>query len=255
MDIAQDGNLFPREDILEAVAQSDWRDQPVHLGAWVLGGLGLSVMALGAPVLEPIAMGATRHAAEGGALWLEPLHALARFVGTSGVGIETAWYWLSALSLGLAFPTLGAALRTLGVGARLAFVVALLAVICPLLWTHGRLPSDFGWGVFGSALALLLVCAPSDPGPMGERGYGMRLGAGLLAATLLHPGSLALAVPLVAAAQERGKWRATLPLSVAFVVCLIMDLYAMKRDLLAMVSVFPLISLPAVRGTPTISCL
>ena len=33
LDIAQDGNLFPREDLLEAVADSDWRDRPVPIAA------------------------------------------------------------------------------------------------------------------------------------------------------------------------------------------------------------------------------
>ena len=49
-DIANDGNLFPREDLLEAVARSDWRDREVPAIAWILTGVGLSLLAAGLPV-------------------------------------------------------------------------------------------------------------------------------------------------------------------------------------------------------------
>ncbi len=215
MDIAQDGNLFPREDILEAVAQSDWRDQAVPMGAWGLTALGLSVLALGTPTLAPLAMEPTEFAAAGERLWAHPLHGLARVLGRAGLGIESAWYLISALFLGLSLPALGGALRVLGIGARLALVVSLVTLLAPITLAHGQLPSDFTAGVFGASIVLGLCCAPSDPGHAGSRGYGVRLGVSLLVATMLHPLNAALIPALVLAARSRGGARALAPLLVA----------------------------------------
>ena len=186
MDIAQDGNLFPREDILEAVAQSDWRDQDVPIGAWALTAVGLAALALGTPILAPLAMEPTEFAAAGERLWAHPLHAVARTIGRAGLGIESAWYLISALFLGLSLPALGGALCLLGVGARLALVTSLVTLLTPITLGHVQLPSDFTAGVFGASVVLGLCCAPSDPGHSGERGYGLRLAAALVLATALH---------------------------------------------------------------------
>ena len=214
MDIAQDGNLFPREDILEAVAQSDWRDQDVPIGAWALTAVGLAALALGTPILAPLAMEPTEFAAAGERLWAHPLHAVARTIGRAGLGIESAWYLISALFLGLSLPALGGALCLLGVGARLALVTSLVTLLTPITLGHGQLPSDFTAGVFGASVVLGLCCAPSDPGHSGERGYGLRLAAALVLATALHPLNAALAPALLVAAHGRGGSKAWTPVLV-----------------------------------------
>ncbi|QDV04952.1 hypothetical protein Poly30_04470 [Planctomycetes bacterium Poly30] len=211
MDIAQDGNLFPREDILEAVAQSDWRDQPVPAAAWWITSIGLAVLAFGTPVLAPLAMEPTTFAAARDRLAVHPLHALAGWIGGLGIGIESAWYLLSALGFGLSLPVLGVALRWLGIGPRLALVTALVSLFTPIAVLHGRLPSDFTAGVLGSSVVLAMAFAPSDPGRAGNRGYGIRLALAFLIAVLLHPFNLALIVPLLFAARARGGITAMLP--------------------------------------------
>lgn len=217
MDIAQDGNLFPREDILEAVAQSDWRDQPVPAGAWCLTAVGLVVIALGMPVLAPLAMEPTTFAAAEPRPWLNPLHGLAALGGRLGIGIESTWYLISALCLGASLPLLGGALRILGIGPRLALVTGFLTMLSPVVLLHGRLPSDFTAGVLGSCLALAFAFAPSDTGAAGSRGYGVRLGLALLVAVLFHPLNGLLAVPLLFAAKARGGRIALIPVVIASV--------------------------------------
>ncbi len=178
MDIAQDGNLFPREDILEAVAQSDWRDQPVPAAAWWLTAVGLVTLALGMPALQPLAMQPTASAGAGEGLALHPLHALSAWIGGLGIGIESTWYILSALFWGLSLPLLGGALRVMGIGPRLAL-------------------------------------APSDPGRAGHRGYGVRLALALGVAVLLHPLNFALMLPLLLAARARGGITSMVPVVLA----------------------------------------
>lgn len=215
MDIAQDGNLFPREDILEAVAQSDWRDQPVPAAAWWLTAVGLVTLALGMPALQPLAMQPTASAGAGEGLALHPLHALSAWTGGLGIGIESTWYILSALFWGLSLPLLGGALRVMGIGPRLALVTSLLALLTPVTVLHGRLPSDFTAGVFGSILVLAMAFAPSDPGRAGHRGYGVRLALALGVAVLLHPLNFALMLPLLLAARARGGITSMVPVVLA----------------------------------------
>ncbi len=217
MDIAQDGNLFPREDILEAVAQSDWRDQPVPAAAWALTAMGLALLAFGTPTLAPLAMEPATFASAGNRLWAHPLHGVARILAQAGLGIESAWYLISALFLGLSLPALGGALRVVGIGARLSLVVSLVSLLTPIALGHGQLPSDFTAGIFGASIVLGLCCAPSDPGASGARGYGVRLGASLLVATALHPLNVALVPALLLAAKARAGLAAVVPVLVCSV--------------------------------------
>lgn len=230
MDIAQDGNLFPREDILEAVAQSDWRDQAVPMGAWALTALGLTLLALGTPTLAPLAMEPTEFAAAGDRLWAHPLHGLSGILGRAGLGIESAWYLISALLLGLSLPALGWALRVVGIGPRLALVVSLVSLLTPITLGHGQLPSDFTAGVFGACLVLGLTCAPSDPGEAGSRGYGIRLGVSLAIASALHSMNAALAPALLLAAHKRGGLRASAPVLVGSALAAIMAMDALRAS-------------------------
>jgi hypothetical protein len=204
-DIANDGNLFPREDLLEAVARSDWRDREVPAIAWVLTGVGLSLLAAGLPVAEVLLRSTTEFAA-GDAGPLAPLHAALGAVGRAGVGIEAAAFLTSAVALGATLPALGLALRAAGFRGRLAFVAALIGVSSPLLLMHGRLPSDGPLVALGSALLLAAVAAPRDPGPQGRRGYSIRVGAAALLLLALCGASRFAAATGAAHEPVVGRW-------------------------------------------------
>jgi len=183
LDIANDGNLFPREDLLEAVARSDWRDREVPAAAWVLTGAGISLLAAGTPLAEILIRSTTEFAADS-ASPLAPFHAALAAIGRSGIGIEAAAFLASALALGATLPAVGLALKAAGFNGRVAFVSALIAVLSPLLLMHGRLPSDGPLVALSSALLLAAIAAPHDGGRSGRRGYRIRLAvaaAGLLA--------------------------------------------------------------------------
>lgn len=217
LDIAQDGNLFPREDLLEAVAESDWRDRSVPIAAWVLTSIGLAALAAGMPIARFVLMGPTEVAAAGDAPWLHPVHALAAAAGRAGLGIEAAFFLLSALAFGLSFAAIGLALRASGFTGRLAFVSALVAVASPLLCLHARLPSDAPFAVLAGAIVFAAIAAPSDPGKSGDRGYALRLTGALAVALVVHPSASVLFLPVAFAAGSRGPlWVAP-----AFVVTLV----------------------------------
>ncbi|MEM9383197.1 MAG: hypothetical protein AAGB93_24830, partial [Planctomycetota bacterium] len=174
IDVAQDGNLFPREDLLEAVASSDWRDQPVPVAAWAIAALGVAALAAGLPVATTVLTGPTELAASSPSAIFRPVHALAESLGRAGLGIEAAFFLLAAVGHGLCLPALGLALRAAGFGGRLAFVAALGAAAAPLLVLHGRLPSDAPYLALGSILLFLAVAAPADDGSVGRRGKALR---------------------------------------------------------------------------------
>lgn len=202
-DIAQDGNLFPREDLLEAVAESDWRDQDVPLATWVLTALGITIVAAGLPVARLIVMAPVEFAATAPPPYLYPIHALALLIGRTGIGIEAAFFLLSAIALGLCLPAIGLALRAAGFGGRLAFAAALIAVTSPLLVLQGRLPTEAPFIVLGGALVLAATAAPIDSGRAGERGYALRLMVALAIAHLFHAHVDLLVIPAVIAVFTR----------------------------------------------------
>ena len=182
-DIANDGNLFPREDLLEAVARSDWRDREVPTKAWLMTGIGISLVAAGTPIADVLIRSTTEFAATSAGP-LAPLHASLAAVGRSGVGIEAAAFLMSAVALGATLPALGLALRAAGFSGRVAFTSALLALMSPLLLMHGRLPSDGTVVALGSTLLLAAIAAPRDAGRSGRTGHMVRVGlaAGVLLA-------------------------------------------------------------------------
>ncbi|MEM1449552.1 MAG: hypothetical protein AAGI22_10575 [Planctomycetota bacterium] len=192
IDIAQDGNLFPREDLLEAVASSDWRDQRVPAVAWIVASLGVAALAAGMPVAATVLTGPTEFAASSPSAITRPVHALAETLGRAGLGIEAAFFLLAAIGHGLCLPALGLALRAAGFSGRLAFVSALVASAAPLLVVHGRLPSDAPFLALGAILLFVAVMAPADEGPAGRRGRTFRmLLAGFVALTVGAPASTA----------------------------------------------------------------
>ena len=196
LDIAQDGELFPREELLDAVAGADWRDLPVRLVAWLAVAAGAGLALAGFPEQFDLLKGPTSFAASGDGVAAHPLHLLAHAIGRAGVGIEAAFFGLSALGVGAAFLAIGAALRAFGIGGRTAFVTALLACGSLALIVHGRLPATYSWGVAASALLLAAIAAPSDGA---ARGYGTRVALAWLVATSVSPAA-ALLLPACALA-------------------------------------------------------
>ena len=49
LDIGQDGELFPREELLNAVAGADWRDLPMRLVAWLAVAAGATLASPDSP--------------------------------------------------------------------------------------------------------------------------------------------------------------------------------------------------------------
>ena len=159
LDIAQDGHLFPRQEVTRevarAIASEDWRDRPVPFVAWALAALGVTLVALGLPIERVLVTAPTEFAAEGSRLGAQsPLHALARALGATGIGIEAAFFALSATAFGASLLALGAVLRSVGLGGRLGFVCALIALASPLVVHHARLPSTVTFAVLGSSLVM-----------------------------------------------------------------------------------------------------
>lgn len=220
LDIAQDGNLFPREELLEAAAGADWRDRSVPARAWVAASLGLALLAAGLPNLRTLYTAPTDFAATGDYIDFHPIHLLARTLGGMGLGIEATLFWISALSLGAAMMAIGLALRAFGFAGRTAFPIALLTCLSQSLTEHARLPSDYLPGLCGSALLLAAMAMPKDQGEDGLRGYAVRISAVWLLACWVSKDALALFPILVIACAGRPvrssrarKW--IMPLAVA----------------------------------------
>lgn len=202
-DIANDGNLFPREDLLEAVARSDWRDREVPTKAWLMTGIGISLVAAGTPIADVLIRSTTEFAATSAGP-LAPLHASLAAVGRSGVGIEAAAFLMSAVALGATLPALGLALRAAGFSGRVAFTSALLALMSPLLLMHGRLPSDGAVVALGGTLLLAAIAAPRDAGRSGRTGHMVRVG--LAAGVLLALCGMSRAAAVQANEVVFGRW-------------------------------------------------
>ena len=220
IDIAQDGELFPREELLDAVAGADWRDLPVRLVAWLAVAAGATLALAGFPEQFDLLKGPTSFAAIGDGLAVHPLHLVARAIGGAGVGIEAAFFGLSALGIGAAFLAVGAALRAFGMGGRTAFATALLTCGSLAVISSGRLPSTYSFGVATSALLMAAIAAPSDGA---ARGYGTRVALAWLLASWISPAA-ALLLPACALAvtARAGEERAAglAPLWIAALIAL-----------------------------------
>lgn len=225
LDIAQDGELFPREELLHAVAGADWRDLPVRLGAWLALALGATLLAAGLPVLHDLLPGPTTIAAEPGSLLLHPVHLAARTLGRAGLGIESAFFLIAALSYGAALLATGASLRAFGFSGRLSIVATLIAALSLPLLLHGRLPSPFPGAVAASALLLAATAAPADDeGP----GYGLRVALAWAFASWIDHSILATLPACWIAVRARSKGASALaPLGVAGVVAAAVGAWAM----------------------------
>ncbi|MEM9803293.1 MAG: hypothetical protein AAGA20_23450 [Planctomycetota bacterium] len=200
IDIARDGNLFPREDLLEAVAQSDWRDRSVPLVAWVLASIGIALLTAGTPIARHVVTQPVETAASLEPALALPVHGIIAAVGRTGLGIEAAFFLGSALAFGASFLAVGLALRAAGFAGRLSLAATFVAVAAsPLLLLHARLPSDAPFAALAAALVLAAIAAPHDPGAHGARGYAVRVAASVVFAAFLHRAALALAAPAAAA--------------------------------------------------------
>jgi hypothetical protein len=205
LDIANDGGLFPRETLLAAVAEADWRDRSAPGAALVCLALGLALLALATPLLRPsFPVEVAWTASEGGALHLP--HLLASLLARTSLGPERAWYVVAALGAGCALPVLVAATRMLAVGPRLALVVALVVATLPGSVIGAQLPVAYGFGVAASALVLAALLSRIDA----QATYGAYVRRCLCAQALalwVHPESTVLAPATICALVVRGAGR------------------------------------------------
>jgi len=197
LDIAQDGGLFPREALLAAVAEADWRDRSAPGAAVVCMALGLGVLALATPILRPLFPAEVAWTASGGGALHLP-HLLAGLLARTSLGAERAWYVVAALGAACALPLLFALTRMLAVGPRLALVVALSVATLPASVLGAELPVAYGFGVAASALVLAALLSRIDT----RATYGSYVRRCLVAQAIalwVHPESAALA-PVTACA-------------------------------------------------------
>jgi len=172
LDVAQDGHLFPRTEVLDAVARADWRERPVRLIALVCLAAGLVLLALALPIARPMSALDVAWTAGQRAPWLHAPHLLAWVFTRLGSTPEQAWYSVSALGSAAAVPFTYLVARELRVGPLLAGTVAALAAVQPMALLASTLPSAYGFGVAaGSALLLgVLRTVAGCSGPAGVDG-------------------------------------------------------------------------------------
>lgn len=192
LDIAQDGHLFPREDVARdvarALASEDWRERPVPRVAWGLAAIGLALVALGLPIERVLVREPSEFAAAGaGTDWRFPVHALARAAGSTGIGVEAAFFAISAACFGASFVVLGSVLRRLGACGLPAFVCALVAACSPLVLHHARLPSTVTSAVLGSSLVMWTLVGRGGGSVARVSTFG--IGVWLLGASTIGPGA------------------------------------------------------------------
>jgi len=202
LDIANDGGLFPREALLAAVAEADWRDRSAPVVAIVCLSLGLALLALATPILRPLFPVEVAWTTSGGGPLHLP-HLLAGLLARTSLGAERAWYVVAALGAACALPMLYALTRMLAIGPRLALVVGLVVATLPASVLGAELPVAYGFGVAASALVLVALMSRID-----ERAtYGAYVRRCLVAATLglwLHPDSAVFAPVMLGAFVVRG---------------------------------------------------
>jgi hypothetical protein len=186
LDIAQDGGLFPREELLRAVADADWRERSVPPLGLVCLAIGLALCALAAPIHRPwVALDVASTLVHGAPTHLHLPGLVARALTGLGLPVESAWLLVAAVGAGAAPLALFALARTLGVGPRLALGAALVAAALPTSTLGAVLPVAHGFGVMAASLVLREALAARPP---------RWLVLGLAAA--LHPEAACL-VPLV----------------------------------------------------------
>jgi hypothetical protein len=161
LDIANDAGLFPREALLAAVAEADWRDRSAPALALTSLALGIALLALATPILRPLFPVDVAWTATGGRALHLP-HLLAGLSARTSLGPERAWYVVAALGAALALPMLYAVTRALAVGPRLALVVALVVATLPASVLGAELPVPYGFGVAASSLVLAALLSRGD---------------------------------------------------------------------------------------------
>lgn len=204
LDIAQDGHLFPRQELASAVAAADWRDRPVPAMAWLAVTLGLALVWLGLPVQHGIARQDVEFAealAGAESPWLHPVHALCAATGA----VERSFFLVAALAAGAAVLAWRRLLAAFGMGERLAFVTTCLAAASPLACAAARLPTTVALDLVAIPFVLSRLAAPSGTDDS-RAAADLRAGAALLLATWATRGAV-LAAPavLVAALPLRGR--------------------------------------------------
>ncbi|MEZ6015199.1 MAG: hypothetical protein R3F49_08805 [Planctomycetota bacterium] len=207
LDVAQDGGLFPREELLQAVAAADWRDRPAPLLAVTALAVGLGLLALATPIARPLAPVDVAWTAAGGSPWLHLPHALAHALsrGWSGFSVEQAWFAASALGLTLGFLALYGAARALRVGPLLALAAAASAAIAPACFMAAELPRADGFGVAGACLMLIAGLSKSERSPRSYCDFARRCIAAGAFALWLHAATAALALPLACELVARAR--------------------------------------------------
>ncbi len=193
------GELFPREQTAELVAEAEERRaRRERLGPWVIGA-GLAALALGLPSERLW-----------GNAWCVPEHALGHLglgalvrwiAGILDLSAERTWYLVSGLGFGLCVPVSTRLLERMGFAHRVAIGAVLVALLSPLGWIAATLPGPFHAGVLGAALLARALVQPP-----GEQSFlrWSRAGACYLLAGWLHPQNLLLLPAVFVALMRRG---------------------------------------------------
>jgi hypothetical protein len=159
--------LFPRLAVSELVGDAEGgRRTRERWQTWLLG-LTLALLALGLPqpgLLPPYEGLVVATAERVESPFFLGAH-LARFVATlSGLMVERSWYFISALTYGLAFPLLVGVLRSIGFTHAASMFAGGVALAAPVAWVGGTLPSAHGLSLIGAvALARALFLRSGPP--------------------------------------------------------------------------------------------
>ncbi len=153
LDIAQDGDLFPRDRIAEAVADADWRERELPWAALAALALGVTLLVWATPVARPLVAQDVVATLDAAVRVTEPVGGLARWLSRETRGAEAAWSWIQGAAAGSALVLLVWMARRI-VGPRLALAAGLAAALAPLFVIGARLPCR-GW-VEGALAAWLL---------------------------------------------------------------------------------------------------
>ena len=191
LDIAQDGGLFPRDRIAEAVADADWRERNVPGAALFMLALGVTLLAWATPVRQPLLAHDVVGALAANARASDPSWAVARWLSGPSGGPEAAWSWINGGAAGLLLALL-VWLNARIVGRRLALAAALAVAAAPLFLIGARLPCRAL--VEGAAAAWLLGRAFECSGAARSgRALRSNIGAGAAVAAAWVAGSLEVA--------------------------------------------------------------
>ena len=187
LDIAQDGDLFPRDRIAEAVADADWRERRLPWAALAALALGVTLLVWATPVARPLVAQDVVATLDAATRVTEPVGGLARWLSREARGPEAAWSWIQGVAAGSALVLLVGMARRI-VGPRLALAAGLAAALAPLYVIGTRLPCR-GW-VEGALATWLLGRALGADRAAGVR---LRLGPSLVVFSAWCASSLQLA--------------------------------------------------------------